>query len=113
MASLKRLRTGGLVFPGMANGNQSGLCPPRMWQGILLCVGSNDLEGPITPTNRMTIRIRGIWRPGSATSYGLQTTGIGGQWGFSRFLPLVEVNITIFSDIKIQQRSELQPRVLP
>jgi hypothetical protein len=26
---------------------------------------------------------------------------------------LVEVNITIFSDIKIQQRSELQPRVLP
>jgi hypothetical protein len=25
----------------------------------------------------MTIRITGIWRPGSATYYGLQTTGIG------------------------------------
>jgi hypothetical protein len=43
----------------------------------------------------MTIRIRGIWRPGSASYYGLQTTGIGGQWGFSRLLPLVEINMSI------------------
>jgi hypothetical protein len=65
-----------------------------MGQRILLWVGSNDLAGPVTPTNRMTVRIRGIWRTGSATYYGLKTTGIGGQWGFSRFLPLVEMNIS-------------------
>jgi len=39
-----------------------GPCPPRPGQKIHFGVGSYDLAGPVTPTNKMAIRMMGTWK---------------------------------------------------
>lgn len=39
-----------------------GPCPPRLGQNMQFRVGSNDLAGPVTPTNKMAIIMMGIWK---------------------------------------------------
>ena len=72
-----------------------GQCPPRLGQKIHFRVGSNDLTGPVTPSNEMAIRMMGIWKTESTIwTPNITDTGTGGG-RYSTSLSLVMIIISI------------------
>jgi len=64
-----------------------GPSPPRLGQKIHFRVGSNDLAGPVTPINKMAIRMMGIWKIES-TMWTPIITGTGREEGDIQWLYL-------------------------
>jgi hypothetical protein len=72
-----------------------GPCLPRLGQKIHFRVGSNDFAGAVTPTNKMAIRMMGIWKT-EFTMWTPNITGTGRGGGrYSTSLTLVMINISI------------------